>query len=152
MRIDIGPAIGCRFTPIIKTCPYKSTHPIIIRPSQLPPCFSSACPPWRCNILVGHISSYAIFFINTSCSYGASHFCSDDRLIGMITVIIGNTKLTVIKTTNRDHFIDAVKNISNIGCISTGSAWIQFFLFSYKCLSDSFTIAGCMNPSFFITN
>ena len=130
MRVDIWPTEWSGLPAIIKSCPYKSAHPIFIFRSQLPPGFSSARPPWKCNVLVGHITLDTIFFICTACGHGAAHFCSNYRLSRMLTMIIRNTKLSIVKSSDGDHFIYTVENIGYIGCISTHPIRIQFFLFA----------------------
>lgn len=44
-------------------------------------------------------------FNNAPRSHGAAHFSADDRLIGMVAVVVGDGKLPVIKAAHRDDFI-----------------------------------------------
>src|ERR1022692_1459268 len=70
----------------------------------------------------------------------------------MIAVITLDGILPVIKAPDRDHFVDAFKDVRNIGRISTSSGRIQFFLFGNESLRDAPANAIGLYPSLFITN
>src|SRR4051812_38755509 len=74
MRINIRPFVRRRLAAVVKTGPYKSPEPVVIRSCEPPPFFRGACPPWRGDVLVRYITPDGIFFIDTTCRYGASHF------------------------------------------------------------------------------
>ncbi len=152
MRIDIRPLVRGGFTAVIQPGPHKSSQPEIIGRGQGPPGLGRTGPPGSGNVLVGYIAPDRIFFIDTSCGNGASHFRSDDRLSRVVAVIVRYGKLPVIKTSYRDHLIDPIENIRHIRCISAGAGGVQFLLFRDKGLRDPFPGAAGMDPSFFVTD
>ena len=128
MRTNIWPFVGRWFTTIIKSGPNKTAQTKLVFGCQFPPGLGFACPPRMRNILVGNITTNFVFFINSSGGNGASHFGSQQRLAGMISMIIGNSILTIIETTNRNYLVHSLKIVCHIGSIGCRSGWIQFLL------------------------
>src|SRR4051812_15491778 len=114
MRRDVRPFVRRWLTTIIETSPDETSGPPVVVCCQFPPGFCSACPPWRGDILIGHISPDGIFFINPTCGYRASHLRSNDRLARVVAVVIRHCKLTIVKPSYRDYFIDARKTVTHV--------------------------------------
>src|SRR5580658_7161193 len=64
MTADIRPLIRRWLTTVIKTRPYKTTHPPRPVRGQWPPLLRRIRPPWRRHILVRYVTSYRILFID----------------------------------------------------------------------------------------
>ena len=124
MRTNIWPFVGCWFAPIIKSCPNKTAQPKLVFGCQFPPSFGFACPPRMRDILVGNIPTNFVFFINSSCGNSASHFGSQQRLVGMIAMIICNSIFAIVETTNRNYLVHTLKIVCHIGSIRCRSGWI----------------------------
>src|ERR1700683_632953 len=87
MTADIRPLIRGRLTTVIEPRPNKSTHPPRPVRRQRPPLLRSICPPRRCHILIRHITSHRILFIDPPRRDRAPHLRSKDRLTRMVLMI-----------------------------------------------------------------
>ena len=152
MGIDIGPLERRGLPAVIESGPDKTTEPEIIGTGQAPPVFGFTGPPGGRDILIRHITTNTILLILSPASYCTAHLRTNDRLIGMIAVIIGHGILPVIKGPYRDHFIYPVEYIGHIGGIGAGAGRIEFFLFGNQGLRNPLAITIGMNPAFFIAD
>jgi hypothetical protein len=67
------------------------------------------------HILIGKISPDTVFCIDAPGGYRTPHFGTDDGLIRMVPVIIGDPVLAVIESADGDDFIYAPVEIGDVG-------------------------------------
>src|ERR1700677_4700250 len=106
MTADIRPLIRRGLTTVIEPRPNKSTYPPRPLRRQWPPLLRRICPPRRGHILIRHITSHRILFIDAPRRDRAPHLRSKDRLIRMVLMIGIDPLYPIIKSPNRDHLVD----------------------------------------------
>ena len=125
MGVDIRPFKRSGLAAVIESGPDKSAHEPLILRRLWPPGFRKRCPPRSSQVLVRQVTFHGIHRINAPCGHGAAHFGSQNRLTGMIAVVILHCLMPVIKTPYRYNLIDTLEFIPQIGRIGTGSCRVE---------------------------